>query len=110
MPPAEVPAEFVKFVSSVKGCLVQRYGSPNYVGAVRTPQGIEWLPAQVVGLTEAELVRYGREYKNALRDGALKERTAEDFLAQIEEETAAQAKAEAEAKAKAKKATTTKES
>lgn len=102
MPPAEVPVEFVKFVSSVEGCLVQRYGSPNYVGAVRTPKGIEWLTTQVVGLTETELVRYGREYKNALRDGALKERSADDFLAQLEEEK--------EAQAKAKKATTTKES
>ena len=74
---------FDKFVSSVPGKLVTRFGSRTYIGARITEGGPEWDPDDIVALTGDELATYRREYARALRDGALVERTRDEWMARL---------------------------
>ena len=101
---------FARFLSSVEGHLVSRYGSataktaPTLIGARRThaelvdglsgQASIEWTD-EIVSLTAAEAAAYKQEYDSAVREGALVERTEAEYLEQAD---AAQAKAVAAAK------------
>ena len=108
--------EFV-YVSAVKGHLVNRFPSlrqptAQYIGAARKGKKITWDEDQVVAIPEQEWRKYRREYRRAVADGALKERSKADFdawqakrKASDEEDRAKAEKAkheasEAEAKAK----------
>jgi len=80
-------ADFV-YVSCVpeKGA-VARYGSGDgahkneLIGARFDPdvQALRFFPEQVVAIPTSEFVRYRKEYRRALADGALKQRTKSDF-------------------------------
>jgi hypothetical protein len=79
---------FALYVSSVPGRPVRRYGSTGgaLIGAARqdaaNPGAVTYYPERVVGLSVAEVQRYGREYRRALSDGDLAERTEADYLDQ----------------------------
>ncbi len=96
-----------RFFSSVKGHIVSRYGtatkgtSAQRIGVTRketSPKGaiageveLEWTD-EIVAISAAEAATYATEYDRHVADGALKERTAEEWLAQVEaSEKAAQA-------------------
>jgi hypothetical protein len=93
MPPATppTPSPFALFLSSVEGHVVSRYGAtgptraPEAIGARRTATGSGWVwswdTGAIAALTHAEVAAYGREYAAAVRSGALRERTAEEFEA-----------------------------
>lgn len=102
MPPTP-SSHFARFVSSVPGHLVTRYGSSEYVGARRDPKTRElsWQPEAVVALTQHELDRFSREYDRALKDGALVARTAAEYDEQIAKANAADARLAKDAAAKA---------
>jgi len=95
---------FVKFFSGVQGKLVSRYGSaraktgPLVIGGVREvlthpdpgkpldlfargAGNVTIDESIIVALTEAEWTRYWREYTRALKDGALRERSEDEYLA-----------------------------
>lgn len=134
---------FARFFSSVEGKLVTRYGSgspavaPTLIGATRnaddmaprmtpagTPEptdvgrgegGVTWNTEAITAITASEAQRFQREYDRAVRDGALVERTEDEFLASVAaakglqkealqkaaEATKAEAKAKSDAEAKA---------
>lgn len=77
---------FGLFVSAVEGQPVHRFGSPSIlIGADRDPQDprkLRYRPDEVVGIPRVEAQRYAREYARAISDGALRERTAEEFNSQ----------------------------
>lgn len=84
------PHPFVLFVSSVEGYAVTRYGSgtpsrrATLIGAQRVPgRGIVWDTREVVALTEDELRQYSKEYRGAIADKALRQRTEADWKAWI---------------------------
>jgi hypothetical protein len=86
---ADAP-KFALYVSSVEGRLASRPGSPHdYIGAaIPTPEERKagkrectWTPDVVVPVLEDDFRRYEREWRTLVRDGDLKERTAEDFAA-----------------------------
>jgi hypothetical protein len=119
------PKPFVRFLRSVKGHLVSRYGTATktsnnqLIGARRVRRDIpgrendligdasvEWTD-EVIALTPAEAAAFKREYDSAVEDKALLECTEADYLAYVEREdaaakTAARAVADAESAAKAK--------
>ena len=90
-PPTAAPSPFALFVSSVEGHVVSRYGAtgptraPEAIGARRTATGSGWVwawdTAAIASLTHAEVAAFGREYTAAIRAGALRERTAQEFEA-----------------------------
>lgn len=108
--------QFTLFVSSVRGKTVRRYGASSLIGAKRRhdpplgpnesasdrPAVTVWTPERVVAITADEHRRYGKEYAREIRDGALKERTEADWLAQNDADLKAEAKAR-DAAAKAAK-------
>lgn len=85
--------QFVLFVSAVEGHAVSRYGSgardrrPTTIGAVRGPDGFTWNTAEVVALTQDEMNRFSKEYRGAILDGALIQRTEDDWRAWIAEQS-----------------------
>jgi hypothetical protein len=93
---------FVMFVSSVEGHLVARYGAGPHalIGARHGENGPEWTPEIVCPLTDVEVATYGREYRRAISEGALKERKREDFDAYVKAENDTAKKYEADQKAK----------
>ncbi len=120
------PSRFAKFVSSVRGRVVSRMDTGEFIGARRLQTtkaerqsgvaSIEWEEERVVPLTHEYYTRFRRETDRAIKHGDLKERSAEDWLVWLkrqqehaEAEAAdlkkaaeeAKKKAEAEAKAKA---------
>ena len=116
--PATAPGSpFVLFVSSIEGHLVQRYGlAPhNPIGARYDDKGAPvWELDHVAALSAGEVAQYGHLYERAIREGALKRRSAIEWDAQrkaqheahekgMKEQKAAEEKAAAEA-AKAEKA------
>jgi hypothetical protein len=82
---------FGLFVSSVEGQPVHRFGSPTIlIGADRNPdepRKIIYRTQEVVGIPRAEAQRYAREYARAIADGALTERTAEEYRRQQQSST-----------------------
>lgn len=93
------------FVSSVEGHLVSRHGTGLLIGADRDPvkpTEVTWDTERVVKIPAAERASYSREYGRALRDGALKARTREEFAAMVkdhDDKVEAQIKAAAEVQA-----------
>ena len=104
----EPPVRFALFVSAVRGHLVTRFGTDrpglqSFIGAARLPGApteIVWDEQTIVPLSEAEVGRFRREYQRAIDGKALRQRTPEEYQAQV----AARKKAEGEALAAAKKA------
>lgn len=82
---------FVRFLSSVQGHIVSRYPSNEPIG-VRVVRGdVEktlWLPDVIAALTAEEAAQYRREYDMHVRDGALTERTEDEYLAFIKRQEA----------------------
>ena len=89
---------FAKFVSPVEGHIVTRYSTlrpgaaPDMIGYTRAPlaagdgrgAGSPVIqPDVIAAIPHREWTRYAREYGRALRLGALRERTAEEYLAAI---------------------------
>lgn len=82
--------QFGLYVSAVEGRLVTRIGigSPgamSYIGAERDhadPSTIRWDTTAIVGITQRELARYGRDYAREIADGGLVKRTAAEYEAQ----------------------------
>lgn len=103
MPPnAEPQTPFVRYFSSVEGHLVSRYGTatqtkgPQQIGAKRitppsdatwrqtdAPVGVVWDLEVIVAITAKEAQAFGREYDRAVNEGALRERTAEEYVAYL---------------------------
>lgn len=111
--------EFTLFVSSVPNRTVYRFGTRVLIGAKRVydpplqpnediatrERVTTWQPERIFPIPKAEAERYGAEYRGALADGALKERTREEWEAQNQKDFAAE-KAAAEQAKKAAKANT----
>ena len=117
-------AQFGLFVSARPGHLVSRYGTASATRSNKTIGGVRRaLPSSaglglagagaieidyeaIVALPHRELELFRREYARALRDGALEERTAEEYLATLVKEAELQ-DAAAKAAAKAAKSSAT---
>lgn len=80
------PAEaFGLFVSSVEGQPVTRYGTKVLIGAARDhlqPRKIIYDPTLIVAIPATEARRYSREYRRAIANGSLTERTAAQWREQ----------------------------
>ena len=103
------------YVSSVKGHLVTRFPSlrastAQYIGAERKGKEIVWDTDVVVAISPQEWARYRREFRRAISDKSLVERSETDYKAYLdshekaEQKAAEQRKAEAEAEAEKTKA------
>ena len=68
-----------KYFSPVPGHVVPRFGTQSYLGAKRIEGKWTWFEDRVIRIPVVEHSRYLREYTNAVRNGALKERTEKDF-------------------------------
>lgn len=94
---------FARFVSAVDGHIVTRYSTlrfdsaPDMIGYSRAPiapgdprgAGVPvFHPEVIVAIPHAEWGRFAREYGRALRHGALRERTADEYLAFVESHAA----------------------
>lgn len=84
--------KFVKFVRSVEGHAVARYGSGSrttaneLIGATRVDvDRIEWDTERVTPLTEEYCAKYSRELRRSLKLGELVEVTEDDYLAYVTE-------------------------
>lgn len=82
--------KFSKFVRSVEGHAVARYGSGSrttaneLIGATRVEvDRIEWDTKRVTPLTEEYCAKYCRELRRALKLGELIEVTEDDYLAYL---------------------------
>lgn len=99
---------FALYVSAVRGHLVTRFGTAgrgvqSFIGAHRSPGSpteIVWDEECITALSEDEVARHSREYQRLLAGGALKQRTAAEYQAQIAASTkpAPEPKPEIEAK------------
>lgn len=113
---------FVKFVSSVEGHLVARYGTATpqssnvLIGARREVKldaqgkesgevGIVWTD-EIVALTQGEIDQFAREYEMASRDGALVERSEAEYIAAKKKAAAREKDYAAKVAAEQKKAPT----
>lgn len=80
---------FARFFSCVPGHVVSRYGSgsakykASQIGAARPTDGAPyaWDELAITAITEKEVATYAREYNAAVAEGALLERTEDDYLA-----------------------------
>jgi Sec-independent protein translocase protein TatA len=99
------------YVSSVKGHLVTRFPSlrastAQYIGAERKGKEIVWDTDVVVAISPQEWARYRREFRRAISDESLVERTEAEYKAYLEshekaeQKAAEQRKADADAEAK----------
>ncbi len=91
-----------KYYSSREGALCTRYGTGTHLGATVAVVGgqtqITWHPERVYEITDAEMVKFTREYMGHVADGSLVERSEADYAAWLAKE-----KAESEAEAAALK-------
>ena|GEM_PF-2634085 len=72
-----------RYFRSVEGMIVPRYGTTTFIGAKRDKTvGWVWDTARVVRIPESETVRYMKEYRRALADGAMVECLRADYDAQ----------------------------
>lgn len=78
---AEGP-NFALYVRPVKGHLVPRYGTAEYLGAHVKQSGIEWDTTRIIPLTEDYWRTYRKEVVQDLENGALTKATAEEFARQ----------------------------
>ena len=88
--------QFGLYLSCVDGAPVARYGTSVLIGAERDAADrtvIHYHPEVVVAIPTDEARRYAREYRRAIADGSVKERTAADWQHnQIEEAGAPRSK------------------
>jgi hypothetical protein len=68
-----------RYFRSVEGKVVGRFGKDSYIGVRRTKEGWDWNTEDVFAIPTEECRRYVREYKRALKSGALIEVTKKDF-------------------------------
>ena len=83
---------FGLYVSSVEGQPVSRFGTKVLIGAERDPETrnkIRYRTKDVVGIPTEEANRYAREYARLIADGALIERTADDYQQQQQQRSEA---------------------
>ncbi len=62
-----------------------RYGTRTFIGAdrgIEDPTKMVYDTKRVVALSVAELARYRREYRRAIRNGSLTERKVSEWTAQ----------------------------
>jgi hypothetical protein len=72
-----------RYFKSVEGMVVPRYGTATFIGVKRDKTvGWVWDTARVVRIPESETVRYMKEYRRALADGAMVECLRADYDAQ----------------------------
>ena len=72
-----------RYFKSVEGMIVPRYGTSTFIGAKRDKTvGWIWDTTRVVRIPESETVRYMKEYRRALADGAMVECSRTDYDAQ----------------------------
>jgi hypothetical protein len=80
------PADtFGLFVSSVEGQPVHRFGSKVLIGADADPENpkkIRYRTGDIIAIPHAEALRHAREYGRLISDGALIERTADEWRSQ----------------------------
>jgi hypothetical protein len=67
---AEGP-DFGAFVRPVKGHCVPRYGTTEYLGASRGPDGFEWDESRIIPLTADYCRQYPRELAQHIAEGSL---------------------------------------
>jgi hypothetical protein len=89
---------FGAFYSATGKGRATRYGAGAYTfGEVRNPDGSRQIDTSIIyALTKAEAFRYRKEYRRAIRDGALKVHELSDYMAYLADD---KKKAEAAAKA-----------
>lgn len=92
---ADAPLKFALYVSSVDGRTVARPGTAGpgapHAGigvSLRSPEEVKagnaepvWDTKAVIPITEAEYLRYGREYRALIAGGDLVERSEDEFVA-----------------------------
>lgn len=79
---------FGLFVSAVPGQPVTRHGTKILIGAERDPSDrrkIRYREKQIVAIPSGEAVKYAREYRRSIADGALREHTKAEWVAQQEQ-------------------------
>lgn len=99
--PFDPSTVFAKFVSSVEGHLCARYGSnprvnigaervfpdpnkpPSFYDFDAPRVTLKWDTAAISAITHREYAQFQREYDKAIATGALKERTAAEYLAWV---------------------------
>jgi hypothetical protein len=85
---------FSFFVTAVEGEAVPRYtaagqGPFPQIGMTRTPTGPVWDTETVHAFTPAEMAQHGHLYHRAIREGALKPATLEDYEAYLAKQSKA---------------------
>jgi len=100
-----MPPTFSKYVRSVKGFAVARFGSGSrgvaneLIGARRVDvDRIEWDTSRVTPLTEDYCTKYLRELRGCIKRGELVEATEADYLAYLKSQEPAPAPAQSIAK------------
>jgi hypothetical protein len=114
MPEEAAAPQFVRYVSCVKGRLVSRWDAPSACFGARVStfpereagaESIVWDEDCVIPLTAQFCARFDRELRNAVRNGDLRERKAEDHAAWLKLEETRENERFAKAEAAAKEAT-----
>lgn len=80
----------MRYFSVTAGCTVPRFGTDVFIGAVRSKDGMVFDEEKVVRIPVAEVLRYNREYRNALRRKEIVERSVEDWHANQAAQVAAE--------------------
>jgi hypothetical protein len=84
--------QFAAFVSSVEGRLMHRWDAPQIpIGARVIPErereadgpAVEWDTQKIIPLTVEFVRRFGLELREAIRNGDLRQRTAEEYARQL---------------------------
>ena len=73
------------YLSSVAGLPSARFGSRVLIGAERDlidPTEIRYTPEVIVAIPTSEVAKYAREYRRAIADGSVRERTEAEWRAQ----------------------------
>lgn len=68
-----------KYFSCKKGHVVPRFGTSSYIGTTRQVGGFTWDESKIVAIPESEFTKYLREYRRAIKDGALIKRKESDY-------------------------------
>jgi hypothetical protein len=79
------PPKFSRYVRSVEGRLVSRWGESGLFGAIRTVDKVTgitlaWDTKRVTGLTQDYCDRFNKELRRAFANGDLVECTTADYL------------------------------
>jgi len=71
-----------KYFSAEPGRAVARFGTGSHIGATKTPKGFVINSELVARVPETEVLKFSKEYRQAVVNGDLRERTKEDYDAQ----------------------------